>query len=304
MKSGLLLVDKPSGMTSHDVVQRVRAALGQKKVGHCGTLDPAATGLLVLTVGKATRLTRFLIRAPKVYEGTIRFGRETDTYDAEGEIVAERPIDGLETESVRQTMTRFVGEYEHLTPPFSARKVQGVKSYELARRGEDVPVERKQVRIFAYEPLGELDEDGRIAFRLSCASGTYARSLAHELGQIVGTGAHLDSLRRLTVGGFRLDDAATLDELETAAEASPEADELPGWIPFDRIPLPFESVEVDSQQERRLSHGQTALVRGLESGEGDWIRIETRRGDFLAVASVVEQIGADVGVLQPRIVFK
>lgn len=304
MKSGLLLVDKPAGMTSHDVVQRVRAVLGQKKVGHCGTLDPAATGLLVLTIGKATRLTRFLIRAPKVYEGTIRFGRETDTYDAEGEVVAERAIDELDTEAVRRTMRRFVGEYEHLTPAYSARKVQGVKSYELARRGEEVPVERKQVRIFAYEPLGELTEDGRIGFRLSCASGTYARSLAHELGQILGTGAHLDRLRRLTVGSFQLVDAASLEALEAATEETPGTDDLPGWIPFDRIPLPFESVEVDTQQERRLAHGQTALVRGLESGEGDWIRIETRRGDFLAVASVVEQIGADVGVLQPRIVFK
>lgn len=300
MRNGLLLIDKPPGITSHDVVQRARAALGQKKIGHCGTLDPAATGLLVLTVGKATRLTRFLIRAPKIYQGTIRFGRETDTYDADGEVVAEHPLEGLDTAAVREAMEEFVGVYEHLTPPYSARKVQGVKNYELARRGEEVPVERKQVRIFEYEPLGDLSEDGRIGFRLSCSSGTYARSLAHELGQKLGPGAHLDSLRRLTVGSFQLADAATLEDLESAGDA----DEPPGWLPFDRIPLPFESVAVDPQQERRLSHGQTAIVRGLSSGEGDWIRIETRHGDFLAVASVVEQIGTDVGLLQPRIVFK
>lgn len=300
MEHGLLLIDKPAGCTSHDVVQRARRAVGQKKIGHCGTLDPAATGLLVLTLGKATRLTRFLIRAPKVYEGEIQLGVATDTYDADGEVTGEAPIDGIDLDAVQKAMAEFVGEYEHLTPPYSARKVQGVKSYELARRGEEVPEQRKRVNVYEYACTSDLSVMGRFSFRLSSSSGTYARSLAHELGIGLGSGAHLASLRRITVGGFRLDHAATLEALDEAARL----DELEAWIPFDRIPLPFEQVEVDTKQEQRITHGQTVLVRGMESSEGDWIKVDNRRGEFLAVASIVEQIGAEIGVLQPRIVFK
>lgn len=300
MRHGLLLVDKPTGCTSHDVVQRARGILGQKKIGHCGTLDPAATGLLVLTVGKATRLTRFLIRAPKVYAGSIQFGRQTDTYDAQGEITAEASADDLTTPAVAAAMEPFVGRYEHIVPPFSAHKVQGVKSYELARRGEEVPIKRKEVSVFEYSATSELTPDRAIEFRLACSSGTYARSLAHELGLALGCGAHLASLRRTKVGGFSLVDAAGLDELEAAEDL----EALTAWIAFDAIPLPFEEIELDAKQERRILHGQTALVRDLDSGEGDWIKINTRHGEFVAVASVVEQIGTGVGVLQPRIVFK
>lgn len=299
MRDGLLLVDKPAGCTSHDVVQRARSILGQKKVGHCGTLDPAATGLLVLTAGRATRLTRFLIRAPKVYEGTIRFGQETDTYDAAGEIVAERSIEQLNDAAVNEAMERFVGQYEHLTPPYSARKIHGVKSYELARRGEEVPENRKKVTVYEYRATGPLI-DGVIGFRLACSSGTYARSLAHELGQALETAAHLASLRRLKVGSFDLADSTGLELLE----ATDEIEELPAWIPFDAIPLPFEEIEIDAKQERRILHGQTALVRELSSGEGDWVRISNRHQQLVAIGSIVEQIGTGVGVLQPRIVFK
>jgi tRNA pseudouridine55 synthase len=196
-------------------------------------------------------------------------------------------------------MSRFLGDYEHITPPYSARKVQGVKSYELARRGEEVPESRKEVEIHEYRMTGDLGVEGRFPFRLACSSGTYARGLAHELGTVLGCGAHLASLRRLSVGALELSAASSLEALEQTPLA-----ELAGWIPFDRIVLPFEEVEVDSKQEHRLTHGQTALVRDLESGEGDWIKVRTSRGEFLAVASVVEQIGSGVGVLQPRIVFK
>jgi tRNA pseudouridine55 synthase len=300
MKSGLLLVDKPTGCTSHDVVQRGRHLLGQKKIGHCGTLDPSATGLLVLTVGMATRLTRFLIRAPKVYAGTIQFGSQTDTYDADGQTTAEGSVAGLTQEQVETGMQEFIGKFEHLTPPYSARKIGGVKSYELARRGEVVPENRKEVTVFEYSATGQLTEEASIDFRLACSSGTYARSLAHELGLALECGAHLSALRRLKVGAFDLEQASTLDQLREAEEI----ESLPSWIPFDAIPLPFESIEIDAKQERRILHGQTALVRDLDSGEGDWVRISTRQNHFIAVASVVEQIGTGVAVLQPRIVFK
>jgi tRNA pseudouridine55 synthase len=300
MKSGLLLVDKPTGCTSHDVVQRGRRFLGQKKIGHCGTLDPSATGLLVLTAGMATRLTRFLIRAPKVYAGTIQFGRQTDTYDADGETTAEGSVEDLTQARIEPAMEHFIGKYEHITPPYSARKIAGVKSYELARRGEIVPENRKEVTVYEYSITRDLSEDASIDFRLACSSGTYARSLAHELGLELGCFAHLSALRRLKVGVFDLEQAATIEQLDQAENI----EDLPSWIPFDAIPLPFEEIEVDSKQERRILHGQTALVRDLDSGEGDWVRISTRQKRFVAVGSVVEQIGAGVSVLQPRIVFK
>lgn len=300
MKNGLLLVDKPTGCTSHDVVQRGRHLLGQKKIGHCGTLDPTATGLLVLTAGKATRLTRFLIKAPKLYEGTVQFGQQTDTYDAAGKVVAEGSVASLNQRAVSAAMEAFVGKHEHLTPPYSARKIAGVKSYERARRGEKIPESRKEVTVYEYRSIRDLDEDATFEFRLACSSGTYARGLAHELGLRLGCGAHLAALRRLKVGEFDVDDSATLETLE----ATEDIDTLSSWISFDAIPLPFEEIEVDIQQEHRIQHGQTALVRDLDSGEGDWVRISTRQGHFLAVASVVEQIGTGVAVLQPRIVFR
>lgn len=305
MRDGLLLVDKDCGLTSHDVVQRVRRVLKQKKIGHCGTLDPDATGLLLLTLGTATRLTRFLIRAPKVYEGTIRFGITTDTYDAAGQVVAEAPpeaVQRLTQEAVAEAMRRFEGTIEQQPPPYSAKKVQGVKYYELARRGEEIPADTKEVTIFEFAPAGPLT-DGRIGFRLACSSGTYARGLAHDLGVALGCGAHLASLRRVKIGTFQVADAVTIPRLETAVEAGETVEGA--WIPFDEIPLPFDVVTADPQQENRISHGQTVLVRELRSDEGDWVKLINRRREFIAVGTVVERIGtAGVGIVQPRVVFR
>lgn len=301
MQNGLLLIDKEPGMTSHDAVQKVRRVVRQKKVGHTGTLDPDATGLLVLTLGKATRLTRFFIQAPKVYEGTVRFGTATDTYDATGEVTAERPLDGLTVEAVRAAMKTLEGTYEQTPPPYCAKKIHGVRYYELARRGEEVPLEPKEVTVYGFELVSDL-KDGEIAFRLSCSSGTYARSLAHELGGKVGTGAHLSSLRRLQVGGFHVDKALTVSELARRMENGEPVE--PAWIPFDAVPLPFAEVVTDAQQERRLVHGQTVLLRDLDGEEGDWVKLMNRRNELIAVGTVVERIGGGgVGLVQPRIVF-
>jgi tRNA pseudouridine55 synthase len=303
MKDGLLLVDKEPGCTSHDVVQQVRRLLRQKKVGHCGTLDPDATGLLVLTLGRATRLTRFLIRAPKVYEGVIRFGVATDTYDASGTVTAEASTADLTLDAVAAAMQRFVGPYEQKAPAYSAKKVKGVKLYELARRGEEVPEESKEVTVFELVPTGELADD-RVAFRLACTSGTYARSIAHDLGQALGVGAHLAALRRLKVGPFEVADAIGLAALAAVAGSEGGA---PGgwWVPFDAIPLPFAEVTADPQQEVRIQNGQTVLVRELAGEEGDWIKLVNRRRQFIAVGTVVERIGSGgVGIVQPRVVFR
>ncbi len=303
-KDGVLLIDKEPGMTSHDVVQKVRRLAGQKKTGHCGTLDPNATGLLLLTLGKATRLTRFLIRAPKVYEGVIRFGVATDTYDSTGAVTAEAPTAGLSHEAVVRAMASFEGTIEHTAPPYSAKKVGGKKLYELARQGEEVPQESKEVTVYELRPTGETARlaDDRIAFRLACASGTYARTLAHELGRTLGCGAHLEALRRIKIGPFDLADAVTLGELAERIESGRGPG--PAWVPFDRVPLPFGEVIADHRQEQRVLHGQTVLVRELEGEEGDWIKLVNRREELIAVGTVVERIGdRGVGIIQPRVVF-
>ena len=322
MRDGLLLVDKEPGFTSHDVVQKARRITRQKKAGHCGTLDPNATGLLVLTLGKATRLTRFLISAPKVYEGVILLGRTTDTYDTTGETVAEGSTEGITREAVAEAMSRFVGTIEHAVPPYSAKKVQGKKLYELAREGKEVPRETKEVTVYEFEPQGELEND-RIGFRLGCASGTYARTLAHDVGQALGCGATLETLRRVRVGPFDLASAVTLGELQASLATEPgepdsgdagdeaAAGGAPGgaldaaWVPFDRIPLPFTRVVADHREEERVRHGQTLLVRDLEGDEGDWIKIMNRRDELIAVGAVTETIGErGVGIVQPKVVFK
>ncbi len=308
MKHGLLLVDKPSGCTSHDVVVTARRALRQKKIGHCGTLDPAATGLLLLTVGRATRLTRFLIRAPKVYEGTARMGLVTDTYDLSGEIQAEQAADQLTDELIRSTMEGLMGARLQTPPPYCAKKIHGVKYYELARRGEKVPDEKKEITIYDFRATAEWRPGQDLAFLLSCSSGTYARSLIHELGQLLGCGAALSGLRRSQVGSFKIEDAIDDETLRHALVDGEDPDTAwagGAWIPFDSIKLPFGEIVADQQQERRIQNGQSVLIRGLESQEGDWIKVINRRHQFIAVGSVVERIGSgQVGVVQPRVVFR
>ncbi len=301
MYDGLFLIDKETDCTSHDVVQEVRRIARQKKIGHCGTLDPGATGLLVATAGRATRLTRFLIRAPKVYSGEIRFGITTDTYDRHGKVTAEADIGSLDADQIVVGMQKLVGTFPQIAPPFSAKKHKGVKYYELARRGEEVPEASKEITVFEFEPLGEI-EDQTLEFRLSCSSGTYVRSLAHDLGQDLEVGAHLAELRRLQVGPFKVEDAVSLADLQTLCEG--EKTPARGWIPLDEIPLPFGEVAADPQQEQRITHGQSVLFRTLAGEAGDWVKLVNRHGQLIAVGVVSERIGSGaVGLVQPRIVF-
>ena len=301
---GVLLIDKPAGCTSHDVVKWARRALRQKKIGHCGTLDPEATGLLLLTVGKATRLTRFLIKAPKTYEGRIKLGIATDTYDASGEVVSTMPIDDVDEHQLRETMAGFVGTYEQIAPAYSAKKIKGKKLYELARSGEEVPEHRSQVEVLDFS-LRALPKPDTVEFDLSCSSGTYARSLAHDLGARLECGGHLCALRRTTIGPFSVDDAVPGLELREPIE---DLEALgSGWIAFDDIILPFPRIVVDAQQERRILNGQTVVARVDEAEEGDWIRIDNSRRQFVAVGSLVERFGqqdAAAGAVAPKIVFR
>ena len=213
--NGVLIIDKPSGLTSHDVVNRVRRLLNQRSVGHLGTLDPMATGVLPLVIGNFTRLAQFYVGSDKTYEGTVRFGFCTDTYDAEGEPTTESKEVNLRPEDLEPKLARFRGVIEQVPPPFSAKKIKGVPAYKFARKQKEVKLAPVQVEIKELEVLG-VDVD-RMRFRARVASGTYMRSVAHDLGQAMGCGAHLESLRRTAVAEFTENDAHTLEELAAIA---------------------------------------------------------------------------------------
>lgn len=210
--NGVLIIDKPSGLTSHDVVNRVRRILGQRSVGHLGTLDPMATGVLPMVLGSYTRLAQFYTASEKTYEGVIRLGFSTNTYDAEGEPTSNPQPVNLTLAQLQQLAIEFQGLIEQLPPSFSAKKIHGVPAYKLARKHQQVELTPVQVEIkeFAIREFG----DDRAAFRARVASGTYMRSVAHDMGQRLGCGAHLATLRRTAVAEFDIAQAHTLEELE------------------------------------------------------------------------------------------
>ncbi|MEQ2010027.1 MAG: tRNA pseudouridine(55) synthase TruB [Limisphaerales bacterium] len=208
---GALLVDKPVGCTSHDVVDDIRRRFNIKKVGHCGTLDPNATGLLIIVLGRGTKLSEKLMSDDKVYEGDIKFGEATDSYDTDGKVTATLPVPPLTLDQLNEAAAAFVGDLQQIPPMVSAKKQGGVPLYKLARKGIEVVREPRLVHIFNYrftayaEPLAK--------FRVACTKGTYVRSLAHELGIKLGCGAHLATLRRVTSGKWDVADALTLDAI-------------------------------------------------------------------------------------------
>src|SRR5215469_3876577 len=208
---GAILVDKPSGPTSHDVVDAIRRRFGIKKVGHCGTLDPAATGLLIIVLGRGTRLSEKLMGDDKVYEGTIRFGVTTNSYDADGEVLETKSIPPLTLEELNEMAGQFIGDQMQTPPMVSAIKKNGVPLYKLARKGVEVEREPRLVHIYNFRFTSYAEPGGD--FRLACTKGTYVRSIAHELGQKIGCGAHLATLRRSASGKFDVADSKPLDDV-------------------------------------------------------------------------------------------
>ena len=206
------MIDKPGGMTSHDVVHRLRKITGERSIGHLGTLDPMATGVLPLLLGKFTRLAQYFSSAEKSYTGTIRFGFATDTYDCEGEAIGPLVEPALTLDQVRTASLRFRGEIEQLPPPFSAKKIGGTPAYKLARAGKPVDLKAARIRISSLEIVAL--EGAEATFTMRVSAGGYVRAVAHELGKDLGCGAHLGSLRRTQAGVFTLDDAHALNELE------------------------------------------------------------------------------------------
>ena len=257
--NGLLVLDKPSGLTSHDVVAIVRRATGEKSIGHLGTLDPMATGVLPLLLGRYTRLAQFFGQAEKHYEGYIRFGFATDTFDAEGTAVATRvPLERSLSE-LQELAARFKGEIDQVPPVYSAKKINGVPAHKLARAGAEVPVKAARITIHRFD-LTSLKDDVA-AFEMEVSAGGYVRSVAHELGQLAGCGAHLSSLRRTRAGFFTLSDAITVEQLKQAS-----AEEIPGLLPHPRTLLPeMPCVTVDEQVAGRLRNGMQVNLPDFSS---------------------------------------
>ncbi len=290
---GLLIIDKPSGLTSHDVVSRVRRLLGEKSVGHLGTLDPMATGVLPLVLGRFTRLSQFYNHADKRYEGVIRFGLATDTYDADGEPTGpEQPV-ALSEAQVREAAGQLVGHLQQVPPPFSAKKVAGVPAYKLARKGKEVELKPRQVEVKEFAITGW---DGKCArFTAWVASGTYVRSLAHELGCTLGPGAHLSQLTRTAVREFRLQDAHRLQEVEIVADEGESA--VNRLLVHPRLVLPeFPAVTAPEEALAKLKHG--AAVNLPEFSKATTVRVFAGQRELLAIAKRV------AGTLfQPKIVL-
>lgn len=224
--NGILLIDKPQEWTSHDVVAKMRGILHTRRIGHAGTLDPLATGLLVVLVGSACKASQYLMSQEKAYEGTLRLGVVTNSQDADGEIVATNPVPAdLTSEKIAAAMKAMEGDQYQIPPMFSAIKVNGVPLYKAARKGQDIPRDKRFIRIAKFEMRGRRDND--VDFFVECSKGTYVRTIAHDLGAKLGVGAHLAALRRTASGKFTIDGAISLEKLQALSPAEISARLLP-----------------------------------------------------------------------------
>jgi tRNA pseudouridine55 synthase len=266
---GVLLVDKPAGITSHDVVAIARRALGIRRIGHAGTLDPFATGLLVLLTGRATRLLDYMDDEPKIYEATIRFGSETDTDDVTGQVT--RTAEPPDEARALGALPSLTGVLDQLPPAYSAKQVDGQRAYDAARRGKPLELKPARVTVHAWEPLAwrEVEFDARI----TCSGGTYVRSLARDLGRATGSAAHLAALRRMAVGAYRVSDAATLDALKNGAGALRPMREAVASLP---------AVALDAASVARASRGMP--VDADVAAAADRVALVDAAGEMVALA--------------------
>lgn len=292
--TGLLNINKPEGITSHDVVARVRKLARQRKVGHAGTLDPMATGVLLVCLGQATRLIEYVMASRKEYRATIRFGQVTDTLDAEGRLVAENDPSGLTESRLRSLLPAFQGNIRQYPPIFSALKQGGQPLYKMARAGQTVEVEPRPVTIHAITWVDWVPPD--LTVEVACSPGTYIRALARDVGQAAGPGAHLAALTRTASGPWTVAEAVPLDALERSAD----------WQaylhPADRAIAHLPRVTLDEAAARRVAQGQqTGLEPGFSQKEPfDLVRAYTPAGKFLAILTPAE---ADDKLWRPKKVF-
>lgn len=276
---GVIVVDKPAAWTSHDVVNKMRRIAGTRKVGHLGTLDPAATGVLPLVLGRATRLAQFYTRNDKVYEGVVHFGYSTASYDADGERTSEEVAVTLDREALEAVLDRFRGAFQQTPPAVSAKKIAGRPAYELARKKQPVELAPAPVEVFA---LDILSIDGcQAAVRVHCSAGTYLRSIAHEAGQALGCGAFLKSLRRIASGDFKIESARTLEELAALAAEDRLREAL---IPAAQLLPQFPCELVDSITAGQIRNGRDFRVSPFQARHGArYVKAVSSHGDLIAI---------------------
>lgn len=290
---GVLVIDKPAGPTSHDVVARARRALREKRIGHTGTLDPLATGVLPLVIGRATRLASLLSPGDKTYEAAVRLGSATETYDAAERLAvggAPPPAPPIDPVEIEHALARFRGSFEQMPPPYSAKKVGGVRAYKLARQQQPTALAPVPVTVHELTLLGQ--EGGLVRLRVTSTAGFYVRSLAHDLGAALGCGAHLESLRRTRAGSFGLDRAVPLDALEARPEEV--ADRL---IPLADVLADMPAVCLTSRGAERVSHGNSVSLKEFDHTAGAFDRSESARAPVPVPGERVRLLGPDGGLL-------
>lgn len=295
--NGALIVDKPAGLTSHDVVARVRQSLQLSRIGHTGTLDPLATGVLVLLVGRATRLSQFLVADEKEYVADVRLGAATETYDAESRPELLPMPQEFTIDAVEGVLQEFRGTYWQVPPPYSAKKVAGTRAYERARRHEHVELKPVQVTALELELL-QYVSDGLVRLRMVCSSGYYVRSLAHDIGQRLGCGAHLEALRRTRSGTYSVLDATSLDQIESEGQAAAERLE-----PMESLLEHLPALTLSEEGARRAAHGNAVAPHHVLEGllavaVPGRVRLIDAAGSLLAIA----ERGGDA-LLHPLVVL-
>jgi len=290
--SGVLVVDKPIGLTSHDVVQIIRRGTGIRRAGHTGTLDPRASGVLVVLVGPAVRLSEYVSASDKRYQATIRLGSSTDTYDSEGAVTRPTvPVDSITEEHFLEVLGDFIGEIEQIPPPYSAVKIKGKKAYEMAREGEEFDLSPRKINVYSLDVLEWAPPE--VVIDVYCSSGTYVRSLANDLGNALGCGAHLVGLRRTKSGRFTLRDAVPLRRLQEAFDAG---DWYRHLIPAAEALADWPMVELDSDGVELVRHGHRIPA---DDGSRDWARGVSEQGDLVALL----ELDPESNEWQPRKVF-
>jgi tRNA pseudouridine55 synthase len=299
--SGVLVVDKPVGLTSHDVVQVVRKGTNIRRAGHTGTLDPRASGVLVILVGPAVRLSEYVSASDKRYQAVVRLGAATDTYDADGRIVSTSPVDKITETQFEEALQSFVGEIEQVPPPYSAVKIKGRKAYEMARQGEEIDLAPRRIKVYSLDLLEWAPPEAVID--VYCSSGTYVRSLAHDLGEKLGCGAHLIGLRRTKSGRFTLRDAVPLRKLRESFEDGnwyqyliPAAEALSNWP----------AIELNDDELSAIRHGHRISADNcvdLDTGDPvtnvEMVRGVSEQGELVALLEFV----TEANEWQPKKVF-
>ena len=290
---GVVNIHKAPGMTSHDVVQKVRSILKEKRIGHTGTLDPLATGVLVLCVGRATRIAQYLEAGDKEYQAVMRLGVKTDTLDAEGRVLETQSYDPPSRDAILEALQRFTGTIMQRPPAYSAVKVAGVPSYKLARKGKAEPLKPRQVKI--YEITLTAYEDPFVSFTVRCSKGVYIRSLCADIGAMLGIGSHLAGLVRTRSGRFIIEQSVTLEKLADMADESFRGNAL---ISTNEALADFPMVLLNGPETARVLHGNQVSCPGyLANNTSDLVRLQDHGGRLVAIARVA------AGVLKPELVF-